>query len=208
MDESRLLAVLTEAGWTMWPLYACSVVALGLTLHKWVEGWRFRLGDHRVLQTAAPFLASDRLEELEAHCLSADTPVGRVMAATARTLRTAPHRAEQAGMRAADAEIERFKSWLSALGYVAQVAPLFGLLGTVVGMVELFGTLEALGGQVDTTLITGGIWKALLTTAAGLLVAIPTLGVHLWFTRRLEALDRALEDGVGTVLDALATEAA
>ena len=107
------------------------------------------------------------------------------------------------GAGACDAEIARYRSWIEPLGWIGQVAPLLGLLGTVLGMVELFTAMDVAGGAVDASMLASGIWKALLTTAAGLIIAIPTLGAHLWLTRRLEALDVALDEGAGLVLDHL-----
>lgn len=202
MDTS-LFAQITQAGATMLPLVACSVVALGLSVHKVVEFWRHRLGDRAILATAAPLLRSDALAQLAAHCRQVDTPLARVMAITAQAAVDTPRRAEAAGLRACDEEVRRYSGWLPALGWIAQVAPLFGLLGTVVGMVELFSVLEAAAATADTGMVTGGIWKALLTTAAGLVIAIPTLGVHLWLSRRLEDLDGAMAGAVGRIVDLL-----
>jgi len=202
MDGS-LLAMLGQAGWTMVPLYACSVLALGITGHKALEFRRHRVGDISLLAAVVPFLDGGKADALEAHCAGHGGPMGRAMATAARAARMHPARAEHAVGRAIDAEVERYRAWVDTLGWIGQIAPLFGLLGTVLGMVELFTTMEVGGGAVDPALLSGGIWKALLTTAAGLVVSIPTLGAHLWLTRRLQALDRALEDGTGLVLDQL-----
>ena len=203
MDSSTLVSQLSQAGWTMLPLLACSIAAVGLSLHKAVEYWRHGVGDTRILGSSEGFLRVDAFEELAAHCGGAETPLARVMARTARAALERPRRAESVGFRACDDEVRRYSSWLPALGWIAQVAPLFGLLGTVIGMVELFATLQAAGSTADTSMITGGIWKALLTTAAGMIIAIPTLGVHLWLSRRLEALQGTMEDTVGRIVDLL-----
>jgi len=204
--DGTLLGLLGQAGWTMIPLYACSVLAFGITVHKAVEFRRHGVGDAGLLAAALPYLEQGEPHALEAHCAEHGGPVGRAMATAARAARTHPSRAEQATGRAIDAEIARYRAWVPTLGWLGQIAPLFGLLGTVLGMVELFTTMEATGGIVDPSLLSGGIWKALLTTAAGLTVAIPSLGAHLWLTRRLQALDRLLEDGTGLVLDHLLEE--
>lgn len=201
--EDSLYTLLAQAGWAMVPLYACSVLAVGITLHKGFEFWRHRLGDTSLLASAEPFLSAGTEHELVAHCAGRASPVGRVMATSVHAALANPWRAQQAADRACDAEIARYRSWVATLGWIGQIAPLFGLLGTVLGMVELFSTMESTGAVVDASLLSGGIWKALLTTAAGLIVAIPTLGAHLWLTRRLQALERALEEGAGMVLDQL-----
>lgn len=198
-DLGGLLAL---AGWTMAPLYACSMVAATVSARKLVEfiteGVVGR--DARVLREAS--LTPPRtLEELARLWEDTRTPLARVLAATARAARSDPDRAEAAALHAANEELDRYEGWLPLLAYVAQIAPLFGLLGTVAGMVELFASMEASGAAVSSAQLSAGIWKALLTTAAGLMVAIPTLGAHIWFTRVLEQLRRRMERGVARLLD-------
>lgn len=89
---------------------------------------------------------------------------------------------------------------LKVLELTAQIAPLLGLFGTVLGMIDAFRTLQEAGGSADPSVLAGGIWVALMTTAAGLVVAIPASVMLAWFDSRLEAHDRmsrnALEDAL------------
>ena len=126
----------------------------------------------------------------------------QVLDATRCALEATPARAVEATEREADAVLDELGSGMDLLAFVAQVAPLFGLLGTVLGMVDLFAGMEAAGAAAEMGTLSAGIWKALLTTAAGLIVAIPTLGLHAWFGRRLDRLQLAIEDGAGKLLDA------
>ena len=107
-------------------------------------------------------------------------------------------------MRQARNEIEGLRGGMRALELIAAVAPLLGLLGTVFGMIEAFRALEQAGSQVDPSLLSGGIWEALLTTAAGLSVAIPALAAFHWFDRSLERLRFLLEDRLSIVAGLLA----
>jgi len=88
---------------------------------------------------------------------------------------------------------------LRILEVVAAVAPLLGLFGTVLGMIEAFQAMEAAGSQVNPALLSGGIWQALLTTAVGLGVAIPVAMANSWFERRLEVQAAALQDSIDQV---------
>ncbi|MCB9684772.1 MAG: MotA/TolQ/ExbB proton channel family protein [Alphaproteobacteria bacterium] len=190
-------SLLAQAGWTMIPLYVCSVLALGVGLHKALQFTLDGVGDTtplRHLDDPDRSTLVDRLTPLRG-------PLARVMLVAART---DPARAEGEASRAAVAELDRYEAWLALLGYVAQAAPLFGLLGTVIGMVDLFSSMQMAGSDVSTATLSAGIWKALLTTAAGLIVAIPTLGVHLWLSRRLELLQHRMEEGVGRLLSRVA----
>lgn len=91
-------------------------------------------------------------------------------------------------------QLERLRSWLRPLEIIATLSPLLGLLGTVIGMIAAFRSLEAAGSQVDPAILSGGIWQALLTTAVGLIVAIPALLLHNWLERRVERCAHQIED--------------
>ena len=96
--------------------------------------------------------------------------------------------------RIARASMAKLTSLLRPLEVIANTAPLLGLLGTVLGMIEAFRAMESAGAQVNPAILSGGIWQALLTTAVGLSVAIPTSIVHSWFERRAEREAAAMQD--------------
>ena len=87
-------------------------------------------------------------------------------------------------------QIKKIESFLPTLDIIAQVSPLLGLLGTVIGMIESFNQLEIGGSLVDPSILAGGIWKALLTTAVGLIVAIPALVSHHYFEKKIIKLEQ------------------
>ncbi|MBK1706580.1 MotA/TolQ/ExbB proton channel family protein [Halochromatium glycolicum] len=101
--------------------------------------------------------------------------------------------------RFATAQLEQLRAWLRALEVIAALSPLLGLLGTVLGMIEAFRQLELAGSQVNPALLSGGIWQALLTTAAGLGVAIPVVLLHSWLERRVERCGHQMEDALTRV---------
>ncbi|MGB0497041.1 MAG: MotA/TolQ/ExbB proton channel family protein [Rubricella sp.] len=95
--------------------------------------------------------------------------------------------------QAANAELADAAAGLRLLELVAVIAPLIGLLGTVLGMIDAFQALEAAGNRADPGVLAGGIWEALLTTAAGMTVAIPALAAQTWFEGVVERYRLALE---------------
>ena len=101
--------------------------------------------------------------------------------------------------RIAAAELENLRSYLRVLEVIASLSPLLGLLGTVLGMIEAFQQLEQAGSRIDPALLSGGIWQALLTTALGLSIAIPTVLVLSWLERRVERCAHIMEDYVTQV---------
>jgi len=104
---------------------------------------------------------------------------------------------EKAGVRAARRELRPLEVGLGMLGLIAMLSPLIGLLGTVIGMIDAFRALEQAGGAVDPSLLSAGIWVALLTTAAGLIVAIPATVAHGWFEGRLSRFSDLAEEAIG-----------
>lgn len=110
--------------------------------------------------------------------------------------------------RVAKSHIAQLRSWLKPLELIANISPLIGLLGTVLGMIEAFRQLEQAGNQVDPSILSGGIWQALLTTAVGLMVAIPALLAHQWLERRVERSAHLMEDSAAQVFTSLPTETA
>lgn len=104
------------------------------------------------------------------------------------------HSLETEVWRIARGELDALGHFMKVLEVIATVAPLVGLPGTVVGMVEAFQAMELAGSNVNPAVLSGGIWKALLTTAAGLIVAIPAFIAHSWFERKTERAAGMLQD--------------
>lgn len=172
-------------------LLVISVLTLGVTLYKI---WQFSasgVGVHRRLsQALKAWDAGDRR--------TARARLSESRSYLAPLLRSAMEDPGQAGLDGRlDAEaglaIAGLERGFRFLDTVAQLAPLLGLFGTVLGMIDAFQSLQAAGSSVDPSLLAGGIWVALLTTAAGLAVAMPTSMVLAWFESRMAA-ERAFAD--------------
>jgi biopolymer transport protein ExbB len=192
--------LLGQAGWAMAPLYVCSVVGLAVVIRKLLE---FRTaGVHRndAMDAIADALKAGDLERIEQAASKTGGPLGRVLATAAAAVADHPLRAEDEVGRVAGLEIQNLERYLGLIAFVAQVSPLFGLLGTVLGMVDLFSGMEAAGQTVDASTLSAGIWKALLTTAAGLVIAIPLLGAHTFLTGQTDRLKLRMSDGGSRIL--------
>ena len=101
--------------------------------------------------------------------------------------------------RVAGLQLDTLRSGLRALALIASISPLIGLLGTVIGMIAAFQTLQEAGNRVDPSILSGGIWVALLTTAAGLIIAIPAAAAHNWMEGIVYRAQRAMEDAATQV---------
>ncbi|KNX43374.1 Biopolymer transport protein ExbB [Roseovarius tolerans] len=187
------LAALIEMGGPVIAIIAClSVVTLAVILYKL---WQFQasgVGRHHALRAAVAEWdqgeSNAARRTLEASRSYLAPVIARAFAADPRN-RAALRRIEAE----AEARFSRLERGFRFLDTVAQVAPLLGLFGTVLGMIEAFQALQSAGAQVDPSLLAGGIWVALLTTAAGLAVAMPASVVLSWFESRI-AKERALAD--------------
>lgn len=98
--------------------------------------------------------------------------------------------------RVASLRLNQLRAYLRPLEVIASLSPLLGLLGTVLGMIVAFQQMEAAGNQVDPSVLSGGIWQALLTTAVGLAVAIPAVMAHNWMERKVERVAALMSDTV------------
>ena len=166
----------------MWPIILCSVIALAITLERLWSLQRSRVVPVEALPQASRLLSADAIDDRALESLRASSPLGRVLA-TVVTDRDLTRDERIARIQ----EVGRHERYLNTLGTVASVAPLLGLLGTVTGIIRAFSVLEA-GIVTQPDVLSGGISEALVTTAAGLLVAIPALIAHRGLRGHIDAL--------------------
>lgn len=127
-----------------------------------------------------------------------------LLSATDKPVSANIRQAEEASLkeeleRYAMARLHDLRSFLRPLEVIATLSPLLGLLGTVLGMIVAFQQMESAGRQVDPSVLSGGIWQALLTTAVGLAVAIPVVGIHSWLERKTDRVAHYMSDAVTRV---------
>ncbi|WP_416900334.1 MAG: MotA/TolQ/ExbB proton channel family protein [Minwuia sp.] len=169
-------------------LAAMSVLALAIVLTKLIQLRGLRLSEHQRTRRALQLWRDGRPVEALNLIDSDRGPLARIVTGAMRGLRQGlpeAHVREEA-MRLGGDALDDLRSWFRPLEVIATLAPLLGLFGTVLGMIEAFRQLEAAGNQVNPAILSGGIWEALLTTAAGLAVAIPTVAALNWLERRTE----------------------
>lgn len=184
-------------------LLLVSIAALTVTIVKIVQFRRMGVGRSRAARDAVSIWASgDRSRALEAarsDLSPASLTVGAAMASFLRHPDDRDRAREMAAQTALD-QLTIMSRHLRILESVVQAAPMMGLLGTVIGMISAFGELSASGGAIDPAALATGIWAALLTTAAGLAVAIPFYFVSVWLDSRVEEERATMEAAIGAVL--------
>ena len=191
-------------------LVGLSVLALAIILAKLLQFRRAQLRRTRFIEPAIADLARGERDRAVAALRQEVNPVARVMetAINAKAhsgLSVEDRDAEIA--RVGTAEIRGVESYLRGLEIIANVSPLLGLLGTVLGMITAFSELESAGSKVDPAILAGGIWEALLTTAFGLVVAIPALIMFHVLEGRVDETRATMRDAVVRVIGASAAPA-
>jgi biopolymer transport protein ExbB len=187
-------------------LMAMSVVAMAIILVKLYQFSTVRIGERRFVEPALAEHRRDAPEKALAVLAGARNPIARVLETAIRAearMRVADETVREEVVRVANLYLERLRSYLRALEVIGTLSPLLGLFGTVLGMIAAFQQLEASGNQVNAGLLSRGIWEALLTTAVGLTVAIPTVAAATWLERRVDRLAHDMEDAATKVFTAV-----
>jgi biopolymer transport protein ExbB len=197
-----LIQLYTDGGFMMYPLLLASLLGLGVIIAKSYILWMARRDARKVLADAAALAREGKLEEAIALTESTPGPVPAILLAGFRRIydRRPDRDVEKAMSSTGMIELGFLERGLVVLATVATVAPLMGFLGTVWGMIAAFGAIEA-AGQVEATLVAAGIKIALLTTAAGLLIAIPINIMYNYFVTRIDRLIVDMEEGTNAVLN-------
>jgi biopolymer transport protein ExbB len=177
--------IIKSGGWMMWPLIICSVGAMAIIAERFWTLRKSRIIPDDLVVQVWKLHKDNKLDDVTLRRLKTSSPLGRIIASgvsnSAHGREVMKESIEDVG-RQVTHDLERF---LDALGLIAEVSPLLGLLGTVFGMIEIFSQLMQHGAG-DPTVLAGGISVALITTATGLSVAIPSLIFHRYFLRLVD----------------------
>lgn len=193
MSLVSLYEFLSRGGPALWIIAVLSVLTVALCLWRILEFGRAGVWRRRQAETWIAHWPGSNLQDTGA----ARSPLDRVVAAAMQALRNPEfdrQAAEQETTRVAKAELAALRSGLRPLELIAAIAPLIGLLGTVLGMIGAFQALQENGSGADPSVLAGGIWEALLTTAAGMAVAIPASAAVSWIEGLVEREQARMED--------------
>ena len=198
----QVLGWFDDGGPIVWVLAVASVYSVALIVLKLAE-LSGTLGGGRERAEALGLWAEGKRQEALAR-VGARTPADRVLGhAMAELVAGTPEEPlERELERRGNGELERLRRHLRTLEVIAMVSPLLGLLGTVLGMIQSFQELELAGGSANAAVLAGGIWQALLTTAAGLIVAIPAAIAANLLGARVDRVGHQIEDGVAALFAA------
>ena len=197
-----MLELVKSGGWLMAPIILCSIAAMAIIVERLWSLQRERVVPEDLVARAWQWASTGALTEERIQALRDGSPLGRILAAclASRHLdrELMKEYIEEVGRHVAH-ELERY---LNALGTIAAISPLLGLLGTVIGMIKVFAVITAQG-VGEPRILAGGISEALITTAAGLTVAIPSLLFHRMLRGRVDALVVTMEQEALRMVGAL-----
>lgn len=203
-NEYRLLTLFADGGIMMYPLVLSSLLALGVLIAKAYTLLVAHLKSKKVLKEVTDLARAGRLDEAIAVAERTPGPVAAILLTGLRRVverqASSSQDIEKAIKTTGSIELGFLERGLTVLATVANVAPLMGFLGTVAGMISAFGAI-ALAGQVEAGLVAGGIKIALITTAAGLVIAIPVNIGYNFFVSRIDKLIIDMEQGTAAVLN-------
>jgi len=200
-----VLELLVAGGWLMVPILLCSVLGLAICIERFYTLNPKKISPPHLLATVWKQLKAGEMNAERLKTLKQSSPLGRILAAGLGNAFHGRDVMKESIEEAAGHVVHELERYLNTLGTIAAVTPLLGLLGTVVGMVKVFSEIMAQG-TGNASVLAGGISQALITTAAGLTVAIPALVMHRYFVGRIDGIVVELEQETIKLVDALHSE--
>ncbi len=198
-----MVEFLSKGGLLVFPILFCSVVALAIFAERVIRFSRMRSRGTGLAEKTATLLMNGKDKEAVTNAVESNSPMGRVLERAMDVKDRDRNMLETVIANAMDEEIRNLSSYIQALATIGNIAPLLGLLGTVVGMIKAFMVIQQMGGKVNAAVLAGGIWEAMLTTALGLAVALPTMVAHSYLVARVDKYEARLQDGAVTFLKAV-----
>jgi len=201
--QYNLMTLFADGGPMMYALVLCSLVAAGVIIAKAYTLFVAHKDTDRILEEVDSLSRSGQIAEAIERCTETPGPTAAILLVGLRRIRGGAFKEgelEQAIDTTGTIELGFLERGLVILATIANVAPLMGFLGTVAGMIMAFASIET-AGDVDATLVAGGIKVALLTTATGLLIAIPTNIGYNFFVTRIDKLIVDMEQGAQQILN-------
>lgn len=187
-----MFELIKAGGWLMLPIILCSIVALAIIVERFWSLQKARVAPANLVSDIWQQARKGKLDTGKLTELRSGSPLGRVLAAGLININQERHVMKEAIEETGRHVVSELERYLNALGTIAAISPLLGLLGTVVAMVKIFTSIGAVGAG-NTAALAGGISEALITTVAGLSVAIPALMFYRFFRARVDELVITME---------------
>ncbi len=197
-----MFEMIKAGGWLMLPLLLCSVVAMGIIVERFWSLQNKRIAPENLVAQVWQWSKAGQLDAKKIQLLKNGSALGKILAAGLVNLKHDREIMKESIEDVGRHVVHDLNRFLNTLGTIAAVSPLLGLLGTVIGMIKVFSTLTAQG-VGDPKVLSGGIAEALITTAAGLSIAIPSLIFYRFFRGKVDALVVTMEQESLKLVEAL-----
>ena len=204
MGEMNAWALLKAGGPIMYPIFLCSIFALSIVIEKLYYFSIIRTDVAVLKRRIFDLVKSNKIKEAIQICDSHRSPVAKILKAGIIKFGASRDEIKESMEEASLFEIPQLESRMSALATIAHISPLLGLLGTVTGMATIFHTIQIRVGSLNPVTpgdLAGGVWEALLTTVAGLIVAIPSLVTYNYCVNRINQVVLEMERGATELIN-------
>ncbi len=191
-----MVELIVSGGPMMAPIFLCSILAIAIIFERFIFLQRIKIDTKRFMDDVLGSLTTNRVDEAINICEQSPGPLANVLKAGILKYDRTHQEIKEAIEDAAMHEIPRLEKNIGILATIAQISPLLGLLGTVIGMAEIFQKIQLKSAALNPVTpadLSGGIWQALITTVAGLIVAIPTITAYNYFVNKANNLILEME---------------
>ena len=200
--SEQLVGLWGDTGFMRWPLAFCLILGVVVIVVKFISLTAKTMATRKLLQDVDELLTQQRIREALELTRDTDAPAANILYAGLERHEEGTDRVMKAIENQGLIEMSKLERGLVILATLTNIAPLLGFLGTVIGMIIAFQSIEA-AGEVEATLVASGIKVSLLTTAAGLMIAIPVSIGHNYFVSRIDSLVIDMEESAQKMVDTL-----
>ncbi|MFO7839592.1 MAG: MotA/TolQ/ExbB proton channel family protein [Desulfosalsimonadaceae bacterium] len=200
-----MIEFLYKGGVLVAPILFCSVIAFAIFAERLIRFSRLRSRGAGLAEKVVSLIRKGDSQGAYEAAVKSGSPMGHVLAQAIGVADQDREILESVISHATDTEVRKLSTYTQALATIGNIAPLLGLLGTVIGLIKAFMVIQDMGGKVNAAVLAGGIWEAMLTTALGLAVALPTMVAHSYLISRIEKYEARLQEGSVTFLRAVAS---
>ncbi len=187
----------------MWPILLCSIIAIAVVIERFYKFRKYRLDAADFIDKIKKYLVNNKYSDAENLAKKYKGAIPNIICSAISVCRLEIDNDEKEKriFGKGSNSLRKMEKPLRTLGIIAHITPLLGLLGTVTGMMKAFMKIQEFGGAVDASVLAGGIWEAMITTAAGLVVAIPTMVAYHYFEGRIDDISGQMKYAAQIVLE-------
>ena len=190
-----MIDFLAKGGVLVIPILFCSVMALAIFVERVIRFAGMRSRGSGLAEKTAKLLKEDKEEQAVEMAIKSNSPMGRILLLAIEMKDHDREALETVIAHGTEEEVRNLSAYLQTLATIGNITPMLGLLGTVMGMIKAFMVIQEMGGKVNAAVLAGGIWEAMLTTALGLAVALPTMVAYSYLLTRVDKYEARLQGG-------------